>query len=260
MKRRQHSTAIEQLKKAVNLFPTNLNLRLNLAQAYQNIGNYDQAKTELEHILANHPDNPKAKASLFNMQVRRGNELVQRKKYRAALTIFEGIPEPQKNANICNMIGYLYSVQSNHLKALRAFESTLAKEPRNNIAYQNIRALESQLAVMLHEKTSSEVTSTEDQNGGDNNAEIEVIKTKLLNIQCALAICLINRRQPKNAMAKYQQALSTKPETTELQKLLVETGRKLANQFQKRNDTKNRDTIIQWVEPLDSNFKDSLEQ
>ncbi len=261
----RHSKAIEQLKKAVDLFPAEQNLRLNLAHAYKNTRDYDHAKSELEYILENHPDNKQAKTALLNMQVRLGNTLMKQRKYKEATTAFEAIPDSQKDINIYNMIGYLYSVRSKHIEAVSAFESTLGKDPSNDNAYQNIRAIESQLVAMLFEASPPEETASETQKNESAKAEIDnpkvkTIKAKLLQVQCSLAVCLINRRQPKNALLTFQKALNLKPDSPELKNRLVETGRKLANIYYSRNDKEKRDKIIQWVEPLDSNFKESLTQ
>ncbi len=265
---KDYKTAIEKLVNAVEKYPDNLNLRLILSQAYQNTSNYGKAKTELEHILAKQPDHPQAIAALFNMQVRRGNELMKQKKYSEAIAAFEGIPESQKSTDIYNMIGYLYILKSDHLKALAAFENTLAKDPRNNVAYQNMQTLESRFVAQLDklsppkkvgtEEQSTEETSAETETSKANNPKIDAVKTKLLQIQCSLAICLLNRGNPKNALAKYEQALKLKPENPELQKHLIDTGKKLANIYQSRNDIPKRDKIIQIVETLESSFNDSI--
>ena len=126
---RDYSAALVQLQKAVDLFPTNINLRVSLAQAYQHTGKYEQAQSELEQILAQDPNNQKVKTELVNLQVRRGNTLMNRKKYAAALAVFEGIPASAKTIDMHNMIGYLYLVQGEHLKALATFETVLAKRP-----------------------------------------------------------------------------------------------------------------------------------
>lgn len=261
-----HNKAIEQLKKAVGLFPTEQNLRLHLAQVYKNTRNFDHAKAELAYILKNNPDNQQAKTALLNMQISLGNALMKQRKYKEATTAFEAIPESQKTLNIYNMIGYLYSVRSKHLEAVSAFESTLVKDPSNDVAYQNIRAIESQLVAMLFEaspppeETASETQEAETPKPEVDDAKVKAIKTKLLQVQCSLAICLINRMQPKNALSTFQKAVNLKPDTPELKTRLVETGRKLANIYQSRTDKENRDKIIQWVEPLDSGFKESLIQ
>lgn len=267
---KNYTAAVAQLEKAVTLFPDDINLHLNLSQAYQYTSQFDKAKTQLEHILVNYPEHPQATAALFNMQLKRGNELVQQKKYTAATKVFEGIPESKKSTNIHNMIGYLYTVQSKYLKALTAYESTLSKEPRDAVAYQNIRAIESRLKTRLlklappkDETTEGENTqeeTTEEKTEDPDNAEIIALKTKLLHTQCSLALCLVNRGQPKNALSKYEEAMKNKLDFPELQKRLIDTGSKLANAYQSRNDTQKRDKIIQLVEPLDSNFKQSLEE
>ena len=263
---KNYTSAVEQLEKAVALFPDDINLRLNLSQAYQHTSNFDKAKTQLEHILKNHPEHSQAKAALFNMHLKRGNELVQQKKYSAAIEVFEGIQESQKSTNIHNMIGYLYTVQSKYLKALTSYEATLAKEPRNVVAYQNIRAIESRLVARLSklvppkDETSGAETTEGTSTKEPDNAEVMTVKRKLLHTQCSLAICLVNRGHPKNALSKFVEALKIQLDSSELQKRLIDTGRKLANAYQSRSDTQKRDKIIQLVEPLDSNFKQSLEE
>ncbi len=260
---KDYKTAIEKLVNAVEKYPDNLNLRLILSQAYQNSSNFSKAKTELEHILAKQPDHPQAITSLFNMQVRRGNELMQQKKYSESVAAFESIPESQKSIDIYNMIGYLYILKSDHLKALAAFEDTLVKDPRNNVAYQNMQALESRFVVQLDKlsppkKKETEETSTDTETSKANNLKLDAVKTKLLQIQCSLAICLLNRGNPKNALAKYEQALKLKPENPELKKHLIDTGKKLANIYQSRNDIPKRDKIIQIVETLESSFDEVM--
>ena len=61
-----------QLQKALDLFPTDINLRLVLSQVYQRVGKYDHAQKELERILVQAPDHKNAKTELVNLQIRRG--------------------------------------------------------------------------------------------------------------------------------------------------------------------------------------------
>ena len=260
---RDYSTALVQLQEAVDLFPTNINLRVSLSQAYQHTGKYEQAESELEQILAQDPDNQKAKTELVNLQVRRGNALMNRKKYAAAVAVFEGIPASAKTIDVHNMIGYLYLVQGEHLKALATFETVLAKRPKNAVAYQNLLSLESQLDVMLSKARAAastvpgtgEAASTADTAPDTSDPTAE----KLTRIQCSLVRCLMNRKEPKNAMEKYQQALGVKPYAPKSRDLLIETGKQLANWFQKRNDVDSHEAIVRWATELDSNFKESLE-
>ncbi len=261
--RRAYAAALEQLQKAAALFPDNINLRLNLSQAYQHVGKYEQASTELEWILARSPNHKNAKIELVNLQIRRGNALMNRKKYAAAIAVFETIPEAEKTIDIHNMIGYLYLMQREHLKALATFETILTQQPTNSAAYQNLLSLESQLDVML-----SKARAAASPTPGTDRAALtpdttpdtpDPIAEKLSRVQCGIARCLMNRKQPKNAMEKYRQALKAKPYTPELRSLLIETGKQLANWFQKRNDIDRHEAIIRWATELDSNFKELLE-
>ncbi|MYG07141.1 tetratricopeptide repeat protein [Candidatus Poribacteria bacterium] len=254
---RDYTASATQLQKAVDLFPKDINLRLSLSQAYQHTGEYEQAQSELEQILAQDPGNQKAKTELVNLQVRRGNTLMNRKKYAAAVAVFEGIPASEKTIDMHNMIGYLYLVQDEHLKALETFEAVLAKQPKNAVAYQNLLSLESQLDVMLSKARAAASptpgTGEAASNPSDPTAE------KLTRIQCALVRCLMNRKKPKNAMEKYQQALAVKPYAPKSRDLLIETGKQLANWFQKQNDTERYNTITQWLTVLNNNPETSSE-
>ena len=259
---RDYSAALVQLQKVVDLFPTNINLRLSLSQAYQHTGKYEQAQTELEQILAQDPDNQKVKTELVNLQVRRGNTLMNRKKYAAALAVFEGIPAAEKTIDMHNMIGYLYLVQDEHLKALTTFETVLAKRPKNAVAYQNLLSLESQLDVMLSKARAAAApipgTGEAAPNSRTETDTADPTAEKLTRVQCALVRCLMNRKEPKNAMEKYQEALGVKPYASKSRDLLIETGKQLATWFQKRNDIDRHEAIIRWATELDSNFKESL--
>ena len=260
---RNYSASATQLEKAVDLFPNDINLRLSLSQAYQHVGKYEQATSELERILAQDPDNANAKTELVNLQIRRGNALMNRKKYAEAITVFEAIPASAKTIDMHNMIGYLYLVQGEHLKALETFETVLAKQSRNAVAYQNLLSLESQLDVMLSKAraAASPTPGTGEAAPTPDTAPDtpDPIAEKLSRVQCAIARCLMNRKQPKNAMEKYRQALKAKPYTPELQAVLMETGKQLASQFQQQNDTVNYETIMRWVEALDGDSKASSE-
>ena len=256
---RDYNAALVQLQKAVDLFPTDINLRLSLSQAYQHTGKYGQAQSELEQILARDPNHKNAKTELVNLQVRRGNTLMNRKKYAEAVAVFEGIPASAKTVDMHNMIGYLYLVQDEHLKALATFETVLAKRPKNAVAYQNLLSLESQLDVMLS-KARAAVSPTPGTGEAASNSDTGTeTAEKLARVQCALIRCLMNRKEPKNAMEKYQQALASKPYTPKTRDLFIETGKQLASWFQKRNDIDRREAIIRWATEVDGNFKESLE-
>ncbi|MXV76362.1 tetratricopeptide repeat protein [Candidatus Poribacteria bacterium] len=256
---RDYSAALVQLQKAVDLFPNDINLRLSLAQAYQHTGKYEQAESELEQILVQDPNNKNVKTELVNLQVRRGNALMNRKKYAAAVAVFEGIPASEKTIDMHNMIGYLYLVQDEHLKALTTFETVLSKRPKNAVAYQNLLSLESQLDVMLSKAGAAASPTPGTGEAAPNPDAVNPIAEKLTRVQCALVRCLMNRKEPKNAMKKYEQALAVKPYAPKSRDLLIETGKLLANWFQKRNDVDRHEAIVRWATELDSNFKESLE-
>ena len=220
-----YTTAIQLLVEALRLAPTDLNLRLSLANAYQGAGDYERAAVEVSHILAQEPENQQAKEEQINLQIRHGNALMRQRQYTAALAEFEAIPESERNIEIHNTIGYLYLVKGEHAEAFTGFETVLRKDPINMPAFRNLLSLESQLI----------------RRRGDKMRE-----QTLLKVRCLLAISLMHRKQPTAAVEKYQLALKSKSE--EMDALLIETGRQLANRFQQHGDTENRELILDWVE------------
>ena len=225
----EYTTAIQLLQKALRLAPTDLNLRLSLANAYQGAGNYERAAAEVSRVLAQEPENPQAKKEKINLRIRRGNSLMGQRQYRDAIAEFEGIPESKRNIEIYNTLGYLYLVEGEHQKALAGFETVLQKDPINMPAFRNLLSLESQLIRHRFDKMKRDT---------------------LTKVRCALALTLIRRKQTNAAIEKYQSALKSKSEAMDA--LLIETGKHLANWFQQHGDTENREMISGWVEERSS--------
>ena len=220
-----YTTAIQLLEKALLLTPTDLNLRLSLANAYQGAEDYEQASIEVSRILAQSPNNPRAKEEQINLKIRHGNALMRQRQYAAALAEFEAIPESKRGVRIYNTIGYLCLVQGEHQKAFTAFETVLQRDPINMPAFRNLLSLESQLIRRRFDKTRDDI---------------------LTKVRCALAITLMKRKLPTAAVEKYQLALKSKSEV--LDSLLIETGKQLAHQFQQHGDIENREMVLRWVE------------
>ena len=217
-------------EEALRLVPTDINLRLSLANAYQGAEDYVRAATEISRVLAQAPENSQAKEEQINLKIRRGNALMRQRQHTAALAEFEAIPESARDTEIYNTIGYLYLVKGEHAKAFGGFETVLRKDPINMPAFRNLLSLESQLI----------------RRRGNKMREDTLVK-----VRCLLAIALMHRKQPTAAVEKYQLALKSKSE--EMDPLLIETGRHLANWFQQHGDAENREMILDWVEKHISN-------
>ncbi len=222
-----YNAAIQLLGEALRIAPNDPNLRLSLANAYQNMRDYQQASVELSRVLAQMPDNEQAKQEQINLQIRRGNELMQQRNYGEALAEFEAIPPGKRDIQINNTLAYLYLLQGEHVKALAGFEVVLQQDRLNMPAYRNLLALESQLARRRSNKRKS---------------------AELVRVRCTLAICLMYRKQHNAAIAKYQEALKT--QAAHLSALLAETGERLADLFLQRNDLENQQLMLRWVEEL----------
>ena len=224
-----YTTAIQLLQKALRLAPTDPNLRLSLANAYQGTGDYERAAVELSRVLAQEPENQRAKEEQINLRIRRGNALMEQRQYAAAIIEFETIPESKRNIEIYNTLAYLHLVSGEYQKAFTGFETVLQRDPINMPAFRNLLSLESQLIRRRFDKMKGDI---------------------LTKVRCTLALTLIRRKQTDAAVEKYQFALKSRSE--ELNPLLIETGKQLANWFQQYGDTENREIILRWVEARSS--------
>ena len=229
------TTAIQLLEEALRLVPTDLNLRLSLANAYQGAEDYARAATEIARVLAQAPENPQAKEEQINLKIRRGNALMRERQYTDALAEFEAIPESARDIEIYNTIGYLHLVEGEPAKAFTGFETVLWKDPINMPAFRNLLSLESQLI----------------RKRGNKMREDTLVK-----VRCLLAITLMHRKQSTAAVEKYQLALNSvkRSGTSEdMDSRVVETGRQLAKWFQQHGDAENREMILDWVEEHSGN-------
>ena len=234
--RKDYQSTIELLQKAVVFVPTASNLRVTLAHAYQNVGDYKRAQAELAHVLKNEPDNQPATTEQINLYIRRGNGFMQQKNYPAALIQFTAIPETERDLIINNVIGHLYLVQAKFSQALTAFEKVIAEDPRNISTYLNLVSLESQVANRLLEKNKAD---------------------KLIRARCALAICLLHQNQYDVALSKYKEVKDSKSEKH--QQLVINTGVKLVQGFEAQNDMERSATIRQWLGELNYDSNEALD-
>ena len=69
------------------------------------MGDYERATVELSRVLAQEPENTRAKEEQINLRIRRGNALIGEGQYAAAIAEFEGIREPKRNIEIYNTLG-----------------------------------------------------------------------------------------------------------------------------------------------------------
>ncbi len=236
IKRKDFVSAIDLLKKAVVIAPTKSSIRVSLAHAYQSIGEYERANTELEQVLKHDPHNQQATTEQINLYIRRGNALVKQKNYPAALAQYNEIPETDRDALINNIIGYLYLVQKKYSEALTQFEKVISEDPRNSSCYQNLMALEAQVGKRILGLDKTDI---------------------LIRARCLLAICLLNRNKFDDALTKYKQAKDSKSD--KYQKLLYDTGLKLESGFKMHNDSERSATLRKWISELNYNPKEVID-
>ena len=228
---RRYGQAIAQLEKGLVLAPTHINLRLSLAYVYEHAKDFDSAGRVFEDILELEPDNPQAKTGLVNLQIQRGNYFLNRKAYTSALKVFESIPESDRGAGVYNTIGYLYLMKKQPLKALGVFDTVLADNPYDKIAYQNLLSIESQFEAQL-----------------DRTDNPQMAVNNLALVQNSLVHRLIGRGEHLKAKAKFRAALDHPLGDTEVKATLINTGIHLAKEFQKKKWPKNMKEVIRWIQ------------
>ncbi len=228
---KRYDQAIAQLEAGLALAPAHINLRLSLAYVHEHTKDFDSAGRVFEGILELEPDNLQAKTGLVNLQIQRGNYLLNRKKYTSALKVFESIPESDRGAGIYNTIGYLYLMKKQPLKSLPAFDAALADDPQDKVAYHNLLSIESQFDRQL-----------------DRADDPQPVKENLALARNSLVHCLIGRGENLKAKAKYRAALDLDPGETEVKTTLINTGIRLAKEFQTKKWPKNMKEVIRWVQ------------
>ena len=228
--RKDFGSAIELLQKALVVAPNESNIRLSLAHAYQSIGEYERAQTELDRVKKFDPHNQQATTEQINLYIRLGNDLVKQKNFPAALNHFNAIPETERDVVINNIIGYLYLVQGQYSEALKVFDKVISQDPLNRSTYLNLVSLESQVANRIFSRNKTDI---------------------LIRVRCILAICLLNQNKFDAALTKFQQAKDSKSEKH--QAILYNTGMKLLSRLDAQNDIERSTTIREWIGELNYN-------
>ena len=214
----RHDEAIKQLQQALDVAPMQANLHVSLARVYQRAGDLDRAQAAFTSALRIQPDSDSVRRESVYLRTIRANKLLNARRYGAALTEFEAIPQPERSVEIHNSIGYLYLIRRSFAKAISAFESALAISPTNLIAYQNLLATESQLTRQPpHRLTRGK------------------IKNLLARAQNRLAVCYLNQGEYHKAMAKYRAAMNLSPTDAEVRRGLGATGQDLARVLGRNN-------------------------
>ena len=207
----RYAEAIKQLKQALTVAPRQVNLHLSLARVCQHAGYLDRAQAAFTSALQIQPNDDSVRREAIILRTVRANKLLDARRYSAALSEFEAIPQPERSVDVHNSVGYLYLIRRNFSEAISAFEAALAIAPTNPIAYQNLLATESQLIRQPpHRLTRSE------------------IKNLLARTQNQLAMCCLNQGEYDNAMAKYRAAMNLSPTDAEVRRGLDATGQNLA--------------------------------
>ena len=231
----QYNEAIDQLRLALALSPKQVNLRLSLINTYQLAGDFVSAEKELGALLEDAPQGLQAENVSKNLHVARGNTLMNQRRYTAALAEFEKIDPSVKTTEIYNTIGYLYLLSKQPILAIAAFESSLALTPTNNVAFQNLRSIESQFERQFVDDRHS-----------------PRIKNHLARARNSLVVCYIGRDELLAAVEEYRAALDAEPTAKEVKIALRDVGRQLILALQEKNARQQIREVMGWIQELDT--------
>jgi len=123
--------SIEFLKKAHELDPLAVKLKIDVAWAYYSFRQYDKAVEELEKILVTHPDNNYALWHLANTYTGQGN-------YQKAIDTFH---KRTAGTHTNWVLGYTYGLAGNRKEALRILNYQLGKKEKQYVPSFMISAI-----------------------------------------------------------------------------------------------------------------------
>jgi len=186
-----------------------------------------------EKAFAIKPDDEKIKRFIINLHTNLGNKYMRARKYKSAIAALEKIPEADRSGDISGSIGYLHIITKQPISALPHLERALAKNPKDDTSYQNLRAIESDFDIKLDKNESQE------------------IKDNLALTRCSLAKALMYKGNLPSAKDKLRKAIDLTPQSSVVKKRLIVTCIKLIEAFQAKKWPKNAREVAGWVLELD---------
>ena len=133
--------AIANYQKSISLDATNADAYINMAQAYRQLNDFENASRTISNGLMKLPNNEELKkyaqeikSDIQNIELAAASDLFKQGKYTEAIAKYTAI-EP-KTAEIYINLGACYQTMGDDKKAADYYKLALAKEPNNgNIAY-----------------------------------------------------------------------------------------------------------------------------
>jgi len=154
--------------------------------------------------------------------------------YSDAIGELEKIPVEFRSVDIDNIMGYSYMQMNRFPNAIVQFDKVLLQKPTDEMAYQNLKYIESTLNEQLKKNDSSEV------------------RDNLALAKCSLTIGLLSRKEEISAKAKLREALDLNHRECDVKQVLVSTCLKLAEAFKNEEQQQNAKEVVQWVLEIDS--------
>lgn len=212
---------------SIKLDPKNENAYLNLAQCYQQQGNFDQARSVLTNAKGLFPDNDLVKKQLASIDAEsssllysKASELFNQKKFQEAIAMYQKIVPATPESLVG--IGACYQSLNDNTSAASYYVKSLAIDPKNAdtayyaaLAYSNIENFtqaktyaNKALAIDPANKHAKELLTyvIEQENTEKMDKAIELFEKK----QYAQALTLLNTviaQDPKDSNAYYYRGM-----------------------------------------------------
>jgi protein O-GlcNAc transferase len=127
--------AATDLENAAQLNPTDPGVTMQLADAYNRLGQYIKSCDVLSRVLAVDPGN-------MPLRFKFANSLYHAERYADALTQFtQLVTFDPKNADFLVNMGAVYVAMDSTKLAIEAWQKALKLDPTNEIAKQNLKAV-----------------------------------------------------------------------------------------------------------------------
>ena len=138
IKNGQRELGLEQLRKAVKMDPDNLDIRIAVAEAFQNSKLYREATAEFEEILRRDPENTRALYGLGG-SLSGSYEIGETNEIQRAIEIYRKVLEKWENfADGFNDLGTALARSGNLKEAAQNFEKAVSLLPKHPDALKNL--------------------------------------------------------------------------------------------------------------------------
>lgn len=211
--------AIAAFEKGLKIAPNNAGLYRSMAQAHQRLGQWQDVEFYIGKAEEIEPNSEATLKMVAAINIQRGNQLLQAKKYKAALARYNKVPAEVMPASLYNNIGYIYIMQGKIFESVAEFDRVLAIDPLNKIAHQNLINVEGRLGQAFSQ-----------------NQDSQKARSNLAQVRLSLALSYMRQSHLTAAKSSLKSAIDLDPRGNMLRRSLADGCKELADAFTKREN------------------------